>query len=188
MIEDNKVVTIQYELYVSDANDGNGQEELFECATAEHPLIYCHGQGMMLPAFEAQMTGLQKGDHFDFRIAYTDAYGEYDADGVRTLDKTLFYNGDGEFDSERVYVGNIVPMNTVDGEIVKAQVVEVNDTNVVIDLNHPLAGENMHFVGTVLDLRDVTAGELKALHHKGCCRGCENGCNDCHNGCEGCKE
>lgn len=193
MIENNKVVTVQYDLYV----DGeNGQEEIMESATVERPLIYCHGQGMMLPEFERNMEGLNVDDTFDFRIAYQDAYGEYDSDGVLTLDKKLFYNGDGEFDSDRVFVGNIVPMNTVDGQIVNAQVVEVNKDTVVIDLNHPLAGENLHFIGKVLALRNVTEGELKALHHRGgCCGGgchsdggadCGNCTDDCHNGCNGC--
>lgn len=192
MIENNKVVTIQYDLYV----DGeNGQEEIMESATVKRPLIYCHGQGMMLPEFERNMEGLNVDDTFDFRIAYQDAYGEYDSDGVLTLDKKLFYNGDGEFDSDRVFVGNIVPMNTTDGQIVNAQVVEVNKDTVVIDLNHPLAGENLHFIGKVLAVRDVTEGELKALHHKGgCCGGCHsdggadcgNCTDDCHNGCNGC--
>lgn len=178
MIEDKKVVTVQYDLYV----DGeNGQEEKMESATVERPLIYCHGEHMMLPEFERNMAGLNEGDSFDFRIACEDAYGEYDSDGVLTLDKKMFYNGDGEFDSERVFEGNVVPMNTVDGQIVNAQIVEVGKEHVVIDLNHPLAGENLHFIGKVLAIRDVTEGELKALHHRGgCCGdGCKGSCDDC---------
>ena len=66
--------------------------------------------------------------------------------GVLTLDKKMFYNGDGEFDSERVYVGAIVPMNTADGQVINAQIAEITADNVTIDLNHPLAGENLHFV------------------------------------------
>ena len=51
-IEAKKVVTLEYDLYV----DGeNGKEELMEKATAEAPLVYCHGEGMTLPAFEQQM-------------------------------------------------------------------------------------------------------------------------------------
>ena len=57
-IEAKKVVTLQYDLYV----DGeNGQEEMMEQATAERPLVYCHGEGMMLPAFEQHMACLQEG-------------------------------------------------------------------------------------------------------------------------------
>ena len=181
-IEARKVVTLQYDLYV----DGeNGQEELMEKATAEAPLVYCHGEGMMLPAFEQNMAGLQEGESFDFRIACQDAYGEYDDEGVLTLDKKMFYNGDGEFDSERVYVGAIVPMNTADGQVINAQIAEITKENATIDLNHPLAGENLHFVGKVLNLRDVTEGELKALHHRGC-GSCGGHCNggDCGGNCQ----
>ena len=64
-IEAKKVVTLEYDLYV----DGeNGQEELMEKATVEAPLVYCHGEGMMLPAFEQNMEGMNEGDSFDFRI------------------------------------------------------------------------------------------------------------------------
>ena len=180
-VENQKVVTLQYDLYV----DGeNGQEELMEKATAEAPLVYCHGEGMMLPAFERAMENLAEGEAFDFRIPCEEAYGEYDTDGVLQLDKKMFYNGDGEFDSERVYVGAIVPMNTADGQIINAQIAEITKEHVTIDLNHPLAGENLHFVGKVLNIREVTEGELKALHHRGC-GGCGGHCGggDCGGDC-----
>ena len=180
-VENQKVVTLQYDLYV----DGeNGQEEVMEKATADAPLVYCHGEGMMLPAFERAMEGLAEGEAFDFRIPCEEAYGEYDTDGVLQLDKKMFYNGDGEFDSERVYVGAIVPMNTADGQIINAQIAEITKEHVTIDLNHPLAGENLHFVGKVLNIRQVTEGELKALHHRGC-GGCGSHCGggDCNGDC-----
>ena len=180
-VENQKVVTLEYDLYV----DGeNGQEEMMEKATAEAPLVYCHGEGMMLPAFERAMEGLAEGEAFDFRIPCEEAYGEYDTDGVLQLDKKMFYNGDGEFDSERVYVGAIVPMNTADGQVINAQIAEITKEHVTIDLNHPLAGENLHFVGKVLHIRQVTDGELKALHHRGC-GGCGGHCGggDCNSDC-----
>lgn len=181
-VENQKVVTLEYDLYV----DGeNGQEEMMEKATAEAPLVYCHGEGMMLPAFERAMEGLVEGEAFDFRIPCEEAYGEYDTDGVLQLDKKMFYNGDGEFDSERVYVGAIVPMNTADGQVINAQIAEITKEHVTIDLNHPLAGENLHFVGKVLHIRQVTEGELKALHHRGC-GGCGGNCGggDCGGDCK----
>ena len=181
-VENQKVVTLEYDLYV----DGeNGQEEMMEKATAEAPLVYCHGEGMMLPAFERAMEGLAEGEAFDFRIPCEEAYGEYDTDGVLQLDKKMFYNGDGEFDSERVYVGAIVPMNTADGQVINAQIAEITKEHVTIDLNHPLAGENLHFVGKVLHIRQVTEGELKALHHRGC-GGCGGHCGggDCGGDCK----
>lgn len=181
MIQKETVVTCVYDLFV----DGeNGKEELMERATAQHPLVYCQGEGMMLPKFEEAMSGLEKGAKFDFRIAYTDAYGEYDTDGVMELDKQLFFNGDGEFDSERVYVGAVVPMNTQDGQIVNAMIVEIKEDKVTIDLNHPLAGENLHFVGEVLDLRQATPAELEAIRHPHHCGHCHGNCHggECGNG------
>lgn len=194
-IENDKVVTATYEMYID--GEAGKPEEMMECATEEHPLVYCHGEGMMLPSFETQMAGKQVGDSFDFRIPFEEAYGPYEEEGVMDLEKKMFFNGEGEFDSERVYVGNIIPMNTVEGQIINAQVIEISEDKVTIDLNHPLAGENLHFVGKIIDMRDVTPNELKAIQHKkngGCCGGgcgsCgsddSEGCNGCEGGCGNC--
>ena len=189
-IENQKVVSATYELYIADEN---GKEEKVEQATQEAPLVWCHGEGMMLPAFEAAMNGKQVGDSFDFVLKPQDAYGEYYPEGVQELPKKMFFNGDGEFDEERVFVGSVVPMNTVDGQVVKALVCEVNDDTVTIDLNHPYAGEDLHFKGVILDIRDVTEGELKAIRNprKGCCGGgCSKSksCDDCGEGCGSCEK
>ena len=174
MITNQKVVKATYALYI--AGEG-GKEELMEQATEAAPLVWCQGEGMMLPAFEAQMAGKEVGDSFDFVLKAADAYGEYIQEGLMDLPKKMFFNGDGEFDDERVYVGAIVPMNTVDGQIVKAQVCEITDDQVTIDLNHPFAGEDLHFKGKILAIRDVTEGELKAIRNPR--HGC-GGCGGCH--------
>ena len=192
-IENLKVVKATYDLYIKDEE---GKEELMERATEETPLVWCQGEGMMLPAFESAMAGKEAGDSFDFVLAAADAYGEYEEEGLMDLPKKMFFNGDGEFDAERVYEGAIVPMNTVDGQVVKAQVCEVTDDKVTIDLNHPYAGEDLHFTGKILEIRDVTEGELKAIRHPhGCCGGgCHkgkngDGCGNCGDGgCGSCGE
>lgn len=187
-IENQKVVKAIYEMYV----DGEeGKEEMIEKATIKTPLVYCQGEGMMLPKFEEALAGLEEGDKFDFRIACEDAYGDRDEAGLMELDKHMFYNVDGEFDSDRVYVGNIIPMKTSDGQIINAQVVKVSPVKVTIDLNHPLAGENLHFIGEIVEVRDADPAELEAIRHHGCggCHGhCDGGCNNCDNhSCSGCE-
>lgn len=189
MIETHKVVKVQYDLYVS--GEEEGKEELMERATEVTPLVYCHGIGMMLPTFEDALAGKDAGDEFDFVIAQDDAYGPYDEAGVLELEKSIFCI-DGEFDSERVQVGAIIPMNTSDGQVVKAQVIEITDSKVTIDLNHPLAGEDLHFVGKILEVRDVTPEELKALTEPHCGGGCGGNCSgncgegscNCDGGCK----
>ena len=191
-IENQKVVKAIYEMYV----DGEeGKEEMIEKATIKTPLVYCQGEGMMLPKFEEALAGLEEGDKFDFRIACEDAYGDRDEADLMELDKHMFYNVDGEFDSDRVYVGNIIPMKTIDGQIINAQVVKVSPVKVTIDLNHPLAGENLHFIGEIVEVRDADPAELEAIRHHGCggCHGncdgnCDGGCNKCDNhSCSGCE-
>ena len=163
-----------------------------EKMTEEAPLVWCQGEGMMLPAFEAAMAGKEAGDAFDFVLKAEDAYGEYLEEGVMELPKKMFYNGDGEFDDERVYVGAVVPMNTVDGQIVKAQVCEITDEKVTIDLNHPFAGEDLHFKGKILELRAATEAELDAIRHprRGCggCGGCNSEGKKANGECGSCGE
>ena len=69
-IENQKVVKAIYEMNV----DGEeGKEEMIEKATIKTPLVYCQGEGMMLPKFEEALAGLEEGDKFDFRMAREDA-------------------------------------------------------------------------------------------------------------------
>ena len=180
-IEINKVVNAEYELYV----DGeNGELELMERATPEQPLNFIYGVGMMLPKFESNIAGLETGDAFDFTISNEDAYGEYDDAAVVELERSVF-EIDGKLDEEMVFEGGIVPLMDNEGNRLQAQVVSVSDTHVTVDLNHPLAGETLHFKGKVLEVRDATDEELKSLLGGGGC-GCGCGCDD--NGCgdDGC--
>ena len=169
-------IAASYDLYCGEP------EELMERATENQPFTFYSGVGMALERFENEILATELNGTFDFTIPAEEAYGEYDTDGVLQLDKKMFYNGDGEFDSERVYVGAIVPMNTSDGQVINAQIAEITKEHVTIDLNHPLAGENLHFIGKVLNIREVTEGELKALHHRGC-GGCHGTCGECGSDC-----
>ena len=191
-ITNNAVVNAEYELYV----DGeNGELELMERATSEQPLNFIYGIGMMLPKFEQNLNGLETGDSFDFTISNEEAYGPYDDEAVIELERAVF-EIDGKLDEEMVFEGNVVPLMDSDGNRLQAQVVSVNDTHVTVDLNHPLAGENLHFKGKVLEVREATEEELNALLGGGggcgcggnCGDGCGDdcGCDDDHNHSHGC--
>ena len=178
-IETRKVVTLEYDLYV----DGeNGQEELMEKATAEAPLVYCHGEGMMLPAFEKNMEGLAEGEAFDFSIACQDAYGEYDDEHVFDLPKHIF-EIDGKFDTEHVVPGAVIPLMTAEGQRVNGSVVEVKADAVVMDMNHPMAGCDLNFVGEIVESRPATNEELAEMARYMSGGGCSCGCDSCGGGC-----
>ena len=184
-ITNNAVVNAEYELYV----DGdNGEPELMEKATAEQPLNFIYGVGMMLLKFEQNLDGLETGDPFDFTISNEEAYGPYDDEAVIELERAVF-EIDGKLDEEMVFEGNVVPLMDSEGNRLQAQVVSVTDSHVTVDLNHPLAGENLHFKGKVLEVREATEEELNALLGGGC--GCGSGCScddeeSCGSGSGGC--
>ena len=182
-ISANKFVAVTYDLYV-----GEGEErELMEKATREVPLKFIYGTGSMIQAFEDALMGLESRAAFDFTIAPENAYGEYNEDYVLDLPKNIF-EVDGKFDSEMIQEGNTVPMMDSNGNRMNGSVLEVRDDVVVMDFNHPLAGETLHFKGEVIDVHEPTAEEIAAMTAPagGCgCDSCGGGCGDHEHG-DGC--
>jgi len=176
-ISDEKMVSLTYDLTVTTEEGG---EELMERATKEHPLTFMFGMGMMLEAFEKNIEGLNNGDKFSFVLEPEEAYGEYIEAHVVELPKKLF-EVDGKFDEERVAEGQTLPMLDERGNRMMGSVLEIKSDVVVMDFNHPLAGETLHFDGEVIDVHEPTEEEINALSHEEGCDGCEGG------GCSGCN-
>jgi FKBP-type peptidyl-prolyl cis-trans isomerase SlyD len=177
-ISENKSVSVTYDLTVD--ND-NGGRELMESATRERPLTFLFGYGMMLEAFERNLEGLTVGEKFSFTLTPEEAYGVYYTENVAELPKKIF-EVDGKFDNEYVKEGQTLPMMNSQGQRMMGSVIEVKPEIVVMDFNHPLAGETLHFDGEVIDVHTATAEEISAIQNGGSC-GC--GCNhdDCNCGC-----
>lgn len=187
----NNYITVAYQLYASDKEDTN--EDLVEECSAEHPFMFISNLGCVLPAFEKAIDPLNEGDKFDFTIPCEEAYGPFDEELMFDLPKSTFMV-DGKFDSARIREGNIIPLQGEDGSRFNGVVIEVKEDAVVVDLNHPRAGQDLHFVGTVVKHREATTEEItemiNVLSGNGC--GCGGGCNGCGGGCSegcgGCKE
>jgi len=176
-ISEEKMVSLTYDLTV---NNESGEKELMERATKDHPLMFIFGMGMMLEAFEKNIEGLTTGDKFSFILTPKEAYGEYFNEHVVELPKKLF-EVDGEFDSERVVEGQTLPMMDAQGNRMMGSVLEIKQDVVVMDFNHPLAGETLHFDGEVIDVHEPTEDEINALSEEGSgCSGCDSsGCEEC---------
>lgn len=173
----NKYVTVAYELYTD--ND-KGIHELVEKAPIEHPFQFISGLGIALDSFESKILALAEGETFDFVLKVDEAYGPYEQDHVIELPKETFAIN-GRFDKDMVYPGAVLPLVNADGMRFQGLVLELKDNTVIIDLNHPLAGKDLHFKGQVVTMRNATNEEIQALiNHEGCnCGG------DCEGGCEG---
>ncbi len=178
----NKYITVAYELYVME----DGEKNLVEKATAEHPFQFISGMGTTLDAFEMQLKDLNKGDKFEFTIPVNEAYGEFNEEYVLDLPKNIF-EINGKFDSDRIFEGNVVPLMNADGNRMNGTVVEVKEDIVVMDLNHPLAGKDLTFVGEVTESRPATNEEIQSMLNmisgEGC--GCGNCGGDCGGDCDG---
>ena len=184
---ENKYMTVAYKMYMIE----DGEREFGEEATVENPFPFITGMGLTLEAFERQVGALAEGDSFDFTIPCAEAYGEYDEEHVIELPKSIFLV-DGKFDDEHIVPDAIVPLMTGDGQRVNGSVVEVKDDVVVMDMNHPLAGCDLQFVGQVVTCRPATKEEMAHVAGAmagGCCGGgcdgCGGGCGDGHGECGG---
>lgn len=178
---ENKYITVAYKLYSIE----DGERDFEEEATTEHPFMFISDLGLTLEPFEARLKGLQKGEKFDFTIPAADAYGEYDDEHVIDLPRHIF-EINGKFDSGRITEGAIVPLMTSDGQRVNGSVVEVKPDVVVMDMNHPLAGCDLNFVGEVVENRPATNEELAEMARmmsSGCGGGCGS-CGGCGGGCQ----
>lgn len=173
-IEANKVVTLTYDLSV----DG----ELIESVETSRPFTFIYGMGQLLPRFEENISNLLPGDEFQFDIKCEEAYGMASEENVIDLPKSIF-EVDGEMDSEIVKEGNVVPMLDVEGNKHHGIVLEIKEEAVTMDFNHPLAGDDLSYVGKIIDVREATAEELAHghVHHNHA-----SSCND--SDCGGCGD
>lgn len=176
---ENKYMAIAYKLYVTDEEG----KDLVEEATLDRPFQFVTGLGITFNEFELQVKDLNKGDSFDFTVSPEDAYGEYDEEYVIELPKNIF-EVDGKFDDERVVPGNVLPLLDSTGNQLNGVVIEIKEEVVVMDMNHPLAGEELNFVGTILEARPASIKEMEEMAESlsgGC--GCSGeDCGSC--GCE----
>lgn len=182
----NKYISASYTLYDADS------KELIEQTSEDRPFDFISGFGITLEAFEVAIVDLNPGDKFDFTLAPAEAYGEYYSEHVFDLDKAIF-NIDGKFDDQHIVKDAIVPLQNADGERFNARVMEVGETNVKVDLNHPLAGKKLNFKGEILSSREATNEEISKfvnmMNGGGCgsCGGeCGDGCGNCGEG--GCSD
>lgn len=179
-IEPGKYVELVYDLYEITPE---GDEKLVHQVDPADPEKIISGvtPGVIIP-LEKALQGLGEGDKYNVFVNAEEAFGPYDPEQVVELDRELF-EIDGKFDEEAIKVGELVPMMTADGFRISGLVKAVGSEKVTMDFNHPLAGKNVRFKGSVLKVRDATPEELQPVHGCGC--GCHH--DDCSDDC-GCGD
>ena len=167
---ENCVVGIEYEVKeagtteVVDSNKGTGQ-----------PLEFIMGVGQIIPGLEKALCGMNKDESGDMMIPAADAYGEYNAEAVQTLPIE-------QFEGVELKEGLTLYGQGEDGQTVQVTVKSFTDKEVNIDFNHPLAGKDLMFSVTVMEVRDATPEEISS----GLVGGADEGCCSTGGGC-GCN-
>lgn len=164
-IEKDCVVALSYQLHVDGA--------VADSATADKPLEFIYGHGQLLPLFEQNISGLTAGQEFSFDISAVDGYGEINPDAVMNLPKDIFII-DGVMQHDLLQVGKRLPMRANDGQMLFGTIKAIEEHEVVMDFNHPMAGKDLHFTGRIESVRQATDDELNGC---GCCGG---GCHHNH--------
>ncbi len=153
VIAKHKVVAIDYKLTDRDGN-------LIDSSDGHGPLHYIQGIGNLIPGLENALEGKKSGDSLKVAIPAKDAYGERNESLCQKVPKEQFDT------SEGIELGMQFEVETEAGELV-VTVVEVDQTTVTVDGNHPLAGVELHFDVTVKSVRDASAEEIAHGHVHG---------------------
>ncbi len=153
-VEDGKVIAIHYELK-------NAGGEVLDSSEGGEPLEYLHGAENIVPGLEKQLGGKAVGDKLQVVVAPEDGYGERDDRGVFEVPKSEFPE-----DAE-IEVGMQIAIQDDSGHVFPVMITAVGDDKVTLDVNHPLAGEELHFDVSVESVRDATDEEKQHGHVHG---------------------
>ena len=151
-VEEHAVVLIHYVLT-------NNDKEVLDSSEGQDPLAYLHGTGHLIPGLEAQLLGKVAGDKLNVTVQPGDGYGEFNKELVQTVPRDVF---EGVESIEPGMQFQTSSEGGSGGETIT--VVSVENDEVTIDGNHPLAGETLHFAVDIIEVREATAEELEHGH------------------------
>jgi FKBP-type peptidyl-prolyl cis-trans isomerase SlyD len=152
VVADDMVVKLDYTLSLS-----NG--EVYDSSEDSGPLEYLQGHGQLIPGLEEALYDMAVGDEKDVVVTPDVGYGEYDAEAVQSIPRDIF---PAEMELEP---GMAIDLYDEDAdEEVEAYIAEVDGNTVVVDFNHPLAGETLNFHVKIAGIRAATPEEIDHGH------------------------
>ena len=154
MIKKDSVVSLSYIL----KNEYGEELDRFETA---NPLAYMHGHGQIVPGLENVLEGLAIGDKKEVTVTPQEGYGEVQPQLKMKVSRNKFPA------DVNIEPGMQFSSKMEDGMEIPFTVQAIEDGAVMLDGNHPLAGETLHFSVEVVEVRLATAEELQHGHVHG---------------------
>ena len=161
-VADGHVVEINYTLT-------NNKGDVIDSSNGTEPMTFIQGKENIIPGLEKEMAGKKVGDSFKVTVGPEDGYGPRYEEMIQSIPKEQFGP-----DAPNIQVGMQFQLEGSNGQEVLVTAIEVREKEVVLDGNHPLAGETLHFDVEVISLREATEeelakGSLKDCSDNGCC-------------------
>ncbi len=153
-IADDLVVSLEYTLRLDD-------DEIVDTSIGGEPLEFVQGQGQIIPGLERALYGMGIGDEMKVAVSPEDGYGELDDEAYEEVPASAFPA------DMTLEPGMQLQVSDASGEVYPAYVAEIRADTVMLDFNHPLAGETLNFDVKVVGLRAATAEELEHGHVHG---------------------
>ncbi|MAX65545.1 MAG: peptidylprolyl isomerase [Bacteriovoracaceae bacterium] len=142
--------------YTLKDKDGN----VIDSSENATPLLFLEGSGQIIPGLEKEITSLNVGDKKNVEVKAADAYGDVIQDLQITVQKSQFPDG------KEIAVGDQFQVNNEPNAPIFT-VVGIEDENVHIDGNHPMAGHDLFFDIEITEKRSATEEELAHGHAHG---------------------
>ncbi len=173
-VEKNNKVIIEYEGRFDDSKG-----EIFDSSEGKPPLTFIAGVGMVVPGFDNAVLGMEKEQEKEITLKPEQAYGERREELQQKIPRSVLPQ------DQQPEPGMMIIMANPQGQQMPAKITEVNENEITIDINHPLAGKTLYFKIKVKDYQEFNPEDLAKQNHD-----CSCGCGEdepCKIGEEDCK-
>jgi FKBP-type peptidyl-prolyl cis-trans isomerase 2 len=128
--------------YTGTFDDGN----VFDSSEGKQPLEFEAGSGIVIKGFDDAVIGMEKDEEKEVKISSKEAYGDINPQLVKKIPRDKLPP------EQEPKPGMMLGMSTPDGNQIPAKIIAVDDKEITIDLNHPLAGKNLNFKIKVIEI------------------------------------
>ena len=150
----NKIVTFNYTL-----KDDQGNQ--LDSTNKGEPFSFITGSMQVLPGLEEALSSMIIGSKKNIKLAAVDAYGEYDEGAIQKVKRNLFP------EEAELEIGKTYFAHSPEGQHLQFVITQVENEDITVNFNHPLAGKDLEFDVELLDVRDATPEEISHGHVHG---------------------